>query len=488
MTAERLGADVARAIRARAPKVAVVGDLILDGWWRGRSERISREAPAPVVEIADRYEAPGGAANTAMNLAALGAEVLLVGAVGSDDAGVRLCRALVAGGVGTCGVLTRPELTTVTKVRVVSDDHILLRMDDGSVEPSEALTEALIATLAGALAGVDALVVGSYGALVGPVDVAEAVRRAGRPSLVVVDAHDLAPWRQLAPDVVTPNAAEAYRLLQASPDTNGRRAESLTAAWPELHAATGAAAVAVTLDRDGAVLLTPEAPAYRTWARPAPERQASGAGDTFTAALTVGRASGLELRDAVALAQAAADVVVQRSGTSVCTTDDLADRLEHPSGSVLDATTLALRVAADRAAGRRIVLTNGCFDVLHRGHTASLTAAARLGDVLVVAVNSDDSIRRLKGPDRPINTALDRAAVLAALGDVDYVTIFETDTPIPLLELLEPDVYTKGGDYSPEMLAEAAVVRAYGGDVHIVDYVPEQSTTRIVERIRTPLA
>ena len=442
-----------------------------------------------MVEIADRYEAPGGAANTAMNLAALGAEVFLVGAVGTDDAGVRLCRALLAGGVGTCGILTRPEVTTVTKVRVVSDDHILLRMDDGGApEPSEARTEALISTLAQALPGVDALVVGSYGSLVAPAAVAEAVRRAGRPPLGVVDAHDLGPWRELAPDVVTPIAAEAYRLLDVVPDTDGgRRLETLTGAGPALLAASGAAAVAVTLDRDGALLLTADAPAYRTWARPAPERQASGAGDTFTAALTVARASGVGLRDAVALAQAAAAVVVQRFGTSVCTTDDLADRLERPSGSVLDATTLALRVAADRAAGRRIVLTNGCFDVLHRGHTASLTAAARLGDVLVVAVNSDDSIRRLKGPDRPINTALDRAAVLAALGDVDYVTIFETDTPIPLLELLAPDVYTKGGDYSPEMLAEAEVVRAYGGEVHIVDYVPEQSTTRIVDRIRAPL-
>jgi D-beta-D-heptose 7-phosphate kinase / D-beta-D-heptose 1-phosphate adenosyltransferase len=184
----------------------------------------------------------------------------------------------------------------------------------------------------------------------------------------------------------------------------------------------------------------------------------------------------------------AADVVVQRFGTSVCSTDDLLARLGLPTAQVLDVSTLAERVAADRAAGRRIVLTNGCFDVLHRGHTAALAAAAQLGDVLIVAVNSDDSIRRLKGPDRPINVAADRAAVLAALSDVDYVTIFDTDTPVPLLELLRPDVYTKGGDYSPEMLAEARVVRAYGGEVQIVSYVPEQSTTRIVDRIRTPAA
>jgi D-beta-D-heptose 7-phosphate kinase / D-beta-D-heptose 1-phosphate adenosyltransferase len=246
--------------------------------------------------------------------------------------------------------------------------------------------------------------------------------------------------------------------------------------------------VAVTLDRDGALLLTDGTPPYRTRAHPAPERQASGAGDTFTAALAAGLVSGLDLPAAVELGQAAADVVVQRFGTSVCSADDLLAHLDRPTGGVLDAATLAERVSADRVAGRRIVLTNGCFDVLHRGHTAALAAAAQLGDVLVVAVNSDDSIRRLKGPDRPINVAADRAAVLAALSDVDYVTVFDTDTPIPLLELLRPDVYTKGGDYSPEMLAEAEVVRAYGGEVQIVAYVPEQSTTRIVDRIRTPAA
>ena len=482
--------EVPRAVRDRAPRIAVVGDLILDGWWRGRTERLSREAPAPVVEVEDRLEAPGGAANTAMNLAALGADVRIVGVVGADPAGARLVCRLEAGEVGTDGVLTRSEVTTVTKVRIVSDDQILLRIDDAPVvEPAPDLIEDLTDAVAAALEGADALVVGSYGSSVLPVVVEQAVRRVGRPPTVVVDAHDLSCWRGLAPDVVTPNAAEAYRLLgTATPDSNGRRADVLAGAWPALQAATGAAAVTVTLDRDGALLLRDGMPPYRTWGRPAPERQASGAGDTFTAALTAGLVAGLDLPTAVELAQVAADVVVQRFGTSVCSTEDLLARLGRPAAQVLDAATLVERVAAERDAGRRIVLTNGCFDVLHRGHTAALAAAAELGDVLVVAVNSDDSIRRLKGPDRPINVAADRAAVLAALSDVDYVTIFDTDTPIPLLELLRPDVYTKGGDYSPEMLAEAHVVRAYGGEVQIVSYVPEQSTTRIVDRIRTPVS
>jgi rfaE bifunctional protein nucleotidyltransferase chain/domain len=184
------------------------------------------------------------------------------------------------------------------------------------------------------------------------------------------------------------------------------------------------------------------------------------------------------------LAQAAADVVVHRPGTSVCTTADLAGHLGSFSDTALDAAELARRLGDERAAGRRIVLTNGCFDVLHRGHTRYLNQAKQLGDVLVVALNSDESARRLKGPDRPINPVGDRAGIIAALSCVDYVTVFETDTPIPLIEAVKPDIYAKGGDYSPQMLEETATVEAYGGQVSILDYVSEHSTTAVVRRIR----
>jgi D-beta-D-heptose 7-phosphate kinase/D-beta-D-heptose 1-phosphate adenosyltransferase len=176
--------------------------------------------------------------------------------------------------------------------------------------------------------------------------------------------------------------------------------------------------------------------------------------------------------------------VVHRFGTSVCSTGDLVERLGRGGDAALAADELLRRVQQDRAAGRRIVVTNGCFDVLHRGHTTYLAQAARLGDVLVVAINSDESVRRLKGPDRPINSEADRAGVLAALSCVDYVTVFDSDTPIPLLERLRPDIYTKGGDYTPDMLAEAAVVRGYGGEVQIMEYVSFHSTSAVVERIR----
>src|SRR4051794_639109 len=483
--------DLPLALRHLAPRVTVVGDVMLDRWWVGSSNRLSREAPAPVVEVQRRHDVPGGAANTAMNLAALGAEVRLVGVVGLDEAGANLRNLLVAAGVDVSGLLAAADVATVTKTRVVSDDQMLVRIDDvqrGLLPP--ALERDLTSATAKALVDVDALLVCDYdsGRLVEAVE--SALTLESRPALVVVDAHDGAPWAPLRPDVVTPNAAEAFRLLGRSVPADGSRLAALTEAAAELRHRAGAAAVIVTLDRDGSVLFGPDdgdlPEPYRTPALPRAEKQAAGAGDTFVAALTLARAAGVPLQVAASLAQAAADVVVQRFGTSVCSTDELVEHL-GVGDAALEEETLLRRLAADRAAGRRIVLTNGCFDVLHRGHTTYLHQAAQLGDVLVVAVNSDRSVRRLKGPERPINAAADRAGVIAALSCVSYVTIFDTDTPIPLLQRLRPDVYAKGGDYSAEMLPEAEVVRGYGGEMRILDYVPSHSTTDVVGRIRRRL-
>ena len=477
-----LGPDLPFLLRECAPRVTVVGDVILDGWWRGRTDRLSREAPAPVVDVFERRHVPGGAANTAVNLAALGARVTLVGLAGDDEAGRLLRHLLVAAGVDVSGLVLSAELHTVTKVRVVSGEQILLRMDEvRHSTPSPTLRTRFTESLTSALGESDAAVVCDYGS-----GLLEPVRQAltlNRPPLLVVDAHEPGHWADLTPDLVTPNAAEAFGLLGRPAPASGRP-EAVADAADELRRRTGARDVVVTLDQEGAVLLTDQGQVHRTTARPVRDKQAAGAGDTFVAALSLARAAGVTLPAALELAQAAADVVVHRFGTSVCTTDDLAEYLGRSAERVLAADELVARVEAERAAGRRIVLTNGCFDVLHRGHTTSLAQAARLGDLLVVAVNSDDSVRRLKGPERPINTAADRAGVLAALSCVDYVTVFETDTPIPLLERVRPDVYAKGGDYSPEMLAETEVVRGYGGEVCILDYVASHSTTEVVSRIR----
>ena len=468
-----------------APTVTVVGDVMLDGWWSGTIDRLCREAPAPVVEVTRRTFVPGGAANTAMNLAAMGAQVRLAGLIGADFAGRRLRSLLTEAGIDISALIEHAGITTTTKYRIVSGDQVILRLDESGREyPADAVAE-LARAMGHLTAQCEAIVVCDYGsgALSEQLKSVLGGARGQRP-LTVVDAHDPRAWAGIEPDLVTPNAQEAATVLGLRVDHRVERAALFAERGSELLTSTGAATAVVTLDRDGSVLLNGDGATHRTWARPATEKQASGAGDTFVAALTLGRCAGLPLTTSVDLAQAAADVVVHRFGTSVCSTADLTRHLDALGDQAMDPVELGARIAAARAVGERIVLTNGCFDVLHRGHTRYLNQAKQLGDILIVALNSDESARRLKGPGRPINSVGDRAGVLAALSCVDYVTVFDTDTPIPLIESLRPDIYAKGGDYSPQMLAETPVVHACGGQVRILDYVPDHSTTEVARRIR----
>ncbi|MFS0730483.1 D-glycero-beta-D-manno-heptose 1-phosphate adenylyltransferase [Curtobacterium sp. 1P10AnD] len=492
MTADvRLVRDLVGRIDDREPLVVVIGDGILDRWTVGEAERVSREAPAPIVRVTESIAVPGGAANTAVNARALGARVRMVGYVGDDESGRTLRDRLAAAGVDTTFLVEVPGARTTTKDRVVGGDRVVVRVDDIAAPPDDAARARFGEAVARAVRCADAAVVCDYGLGVDPETVVPMLDR-DRPAAVVVDAHDLTRWAGLHPDLVTPNAGETAALLAHAAGTRSHdlgqgssRVSAVVDARDTVLAATGARAAVVTLDRDGTVLLEPDADqAFRTRATPAAEQQASGAGDTFCAGATVALAVGATRRHAVSFAQAAADVVVREAGTSVCSARALVASVTAPAETVVDHDELADAVAAARAAGRRIVFTNGCFDVVHRGHTTYLRQASELGDLLVVALNDDDSVRRLKGPERPINTAEDRAGVLAALACVDLVTVFATDTPIPLLRRIRPDVYVKGGDYSPEMLSETAVVREYGGEVVMVDYVAEHSTTAVVRRIR----
>jgi rfaE bifunctional protein kinase chain/domain/rfaE bifunctional protein nucleotidyltransferase chain/domain len=473
--------------REKRPRVAVVGDVILDRWLRGGVQRVSREAPVPVVEVDEPQNFGGGAANTALNLASLGARVRIVTAVGDDDDGRELVALLDAAGVDTTGVLVRAGTTTSSKTRIVGADQILVRVDHVSRHPFSADARTRLRAGLSAVAPDESLVVCDYDS--GLFDEAEiewmaaAPRRAAR---VILDAHDLRRWAPLQPDVVTPNARETATLL-TSPMPEGReRIEVVERSAQEVLDVTGARSAVVTLDRDGTVALEHGRSTGRTFANPAPENQASGAGDTFVAGLTVALALGSPLVAAARFAQAAADVVVSRPDTAVCSLADLDEAFSDGVATrTLGISALQAILAEEQARNRRIVFTNGCFDVIHRGHTTHLRQAKQLGDVLVVALNDDASVRRLKGPQRPVNTVADRTAVLEALGCVDYVVVFTGDTPIDLISTLRPDVYAKGGDYTPEMLEETAAVRAYGGEVRILDFIPSHSTTELVNRIRS---
>jgi len=251
-----------------------------------------------------------------------------------------------------------------------------------------------------------------------------------------------------------------------------------------VRAAAGARIVALTMDVNGALVLDDSGAVHRTGTTPAPGVNSAGAGDSYLSGFLLALLSGAPTGTAARVAQAAASTVLCRPGTSVCGVTDLLDRLAPAPPGPVSTAELVARVHEARARGGRVVFTNGCFDVLHRGHVGYLSQARELGDLLVVAVNSDESVRRLKGPSRPVNPQEDRAAVLAALGCVDHVVVFDEDSPRRLLELVRPDVYVKGGDYRPELIPEAELVHRLGGEVCTLDYLPDRSTSAIIERIR----
>ena len=473
------------ALRRRPPTIAVLGDLVLDRRLEGTSERLCREGPVPVLDVARTVDAPGGAGNTAMNLAALGARVRLVGVVGDDEPGRALAARLEAAGVGTDELVRLPGRSTAVKARLVADGQLLLRADTcRPADPDEAAAVAERAV--SALAGADAVVLCDYG--LGALAALDRARVRETARMLIVDARSVGEWASLHADVATPNAAETAALLGAQPPRQERERWASEHASEIVHA-TGARHAIVTLDRDGTVLLGEGGARHRTLAHPAPEQNAVGAGDTFVAGLALALAAGLGIDDAADVGQAAADAVVESPGTSTCSAARLALGLRGLEGAAarsVEAWEDVLRAAEEaRAHGMRIVLTNGIFDGLHRGHTSFLAEAAQLGGLLIVGVNSDASVRRLRGA-RPAVGEKDRAAVVAALAAVDHAFVFDSETAVPIIRALRPDVYAKGGDYLPGMLAESAAVEDCDGRLEMLGYVDGAGAVPESEQCEVP--
>jgi D-beta-D-heptose 7-phosphate kinase/D-beta-D-heptose 1-phosphate adenosyltransferase len=465
-------------------RVMVLGDAMLDSYLAGATTRLSREAPVPIVDVRERRDVPGGAANAAANLAALGAEPVLLSVIGADHEGMLLRSALERHEVGGDCVLSAVERRTLTKTRVVSGGQIVIRYDEGTSAPLDLETEEELCRLLAFEAGTcDAIVVSDYSHGVLTPAVIRTLEELQRetPRVLVVDAKRPDLYAGCGVSAGKPSwdvAAELLGLDVAAPSRAAVAAER----GDQLLDLLGARAAAVTLDGDGVVLVERGAEPYRIYARRVPSGQTAGAGDTFTVAFAAGLAAGGATPAAAELAAAAASVTVERPGTTACTAAELRDRLGGGAKVAADRVALSAELDRLRHLGRRVVLTSGCFDILHRGHVTYLSRAKALGDVLVVGVNTDDGVRRLKGPERPLNPLEDRVQVLAALSCIDYVIEFDEDTPEELVEALRPDVFTKGGDYTREMLPETAVVERLGGTVEILPYVLDRSTTLLIER------
>jgi D-beta-D-heptose 7-phosphate kinase/D-beta-D-heptose 1-phosphate adenosyltransferase len=467
-------------------EVLVLGEAMLDAYLQGGADRLCREAPVPVVSLAERHDQPGGAANAAMNVAALGAHTDYLAVAGDDDDGRRLRAGLEAGGLDPVDVLMSAERRTLSKTRIFAGAQMVMRLDQGSTEPLPAELEArLIDRLVEAHERCDLVVVSDYGYGTITPGVIEALRvlQERCPRQLVVDAKYPERYRRLQATAVKPNYGEVARMLGLA-QHRGNRAEQVELFEQQLLDSTGARIVAATLDEEGALILERNAPPYRTYAQPMPHTHATGAGDTFTAAFALALAAGAETPEAAECASAAARIVVSKGGTTVCTSDDLLGSLCAGEKVLSSRERLTARLEHLRRQGRRIVFTNGCFDILHRGHVTYLSRAKALGDVLIVGVNGDAGVRARKGPDRPINPLEDRLQVLSALSCIDHLVPFEEATPAELLAAVRPDVFVKGGDYTEATLPEAALVKRLGARIELLPYLDGRSTTGIIERVK----
>ena len=467
------------------PSVLVVGDVMLDRYLHGAVERISPEAPVPVLHVRITYVRPGGAANVAVNVAALGGVPRLVGVVGGDPPADQLRRTLAEEGVAADGLLIADSLPTTTKTRLLSGHHQVARFDEER-PLADAATHAALAERARRLVGdVPVAVLSDYAKGVCDTAVCRAVIEAGRQAgvTVIVDPKDADFTKYAGADVITPNRGEAAAVVQFPI----RDADDAIRAARRIAERFSIGAVIVTLGEQGMVVVSKgDVSLIPTQARRVFD--VTGAGDTAVAMLAVALAEGADLPQACFLANAAAGLQVARIGTARISRGEVMEAVDREEsvarGKVVDADALRLLVRRARAEGQRIGFTNGCFDILHHGHVALLDAAARECDVLVVGVNSDASVRRLKGRPRPFVTAAERTAVLAGLASVAWVCEFDADTPLELIRAVEPDVLVKGADYTVDRVVGADIVLARGGRVVTPVFVPDASTTTIVDRIR----
>lgn len=461
-------------------KVLVLGDVMLDRYWFGATNRISPEAPVPVVKVQEIEERAGGAANVAMNIASLNVPVTLLGLVGNDDAGKALDKLLDAHKISN-GCIAVESHPTITKLRILSRHQQLLRLDfeEGfhNVE-----SDKLLAKLSAEVTACGALILSDYGkgTLASVQQMIQIARKANVPVLIDPKGTDFERYRGAT--LLTPNMSEFEAVAGHCKDDAEIVAKGL-----KMIADYDLSALLVTRSEKGMTLLRPNQDAFHLPTQAKEVFDVTGAGDTVISVLATALADGRSYEEACYLANAAAGVVVGKLGTSTVTPSELENaihqRTETGFGVVTEQELKAV-VTQSKQRGEKIVMTNGCFDILHPGHVSYLENARKLGDRLIVAVNTDESVKRLKGESRPINDLNARMAVLAGLASVDWVVPFSEDTPQRLIGEVLPDLLVKGGDYKPEDIAGSQEVWANGGDVRVLNFENGCSTTNVIKKIQ----
>lgn len=462
-------------------KVLVLGDVMLDRYWFGATNRISPEAPVPVVKVQDIEERAGGAANVAMNIASLNVPVALHGLIGQDDAGNALDKLLNSHNIQNhCVALTTHP--TITKLRILSRHQQLLRLDfeEGfhNVESRDLLNK-----LAQNIQDYGALILSDYGkgTLESVQKMIQIARKANVPVLIDPKGTDFERYRGAT--LLTPNMSEFEAVVGHCKDDDDIVAKGL-----KMIADFDLTALLVTRSEKGMTLIRPNQAPYHLPTQAKEVYDVTGAGDTVISVLATAIADGRPFEEACYLANAAAGVVVGKLGTSTVSPVELGNAIHQRAttgfGIVSEAELKAI-VEEAKKRGEKIVMTNGCFDILHPGHVSYLENARKLGDRLIVAVNTDDSVKRLKGEARPINELDARMAVLAGLSSVDWVVAFNEDTPQRLIGEILPNLLVKGGDYKPEDIAGAKEVINNGGEVQVLNFENGCSTTNVIKKIQS---
>ncbi len=472
--------------RLPAIRVLVLGDLMLDEYIWGKTDRISPEAPVPIVRVMREELRLGGAGNVINNLLALDCKVQVVSVLGEDRDGERLISLLRARGIETDGIFRMPGRITSRKTRVSASNQQMLRIDRETIDPiSPDLEKALIDWIRREGKNFTLFLVSDYLKGVLTKDVLASIitlgRERGIPVLVDPKGCDFTKYKGAT--LLTPNCKEAETATRI-PIVDEK---SLIAAGRLLCDELALDALVLTRGEEGMTIFRPHSNEVHLPTRAKEVFDVSGAGDTVLAILGLGLAAGLALEDTAQLANIAAGIVVGKVGTSTISPPELVEevaRLRQDTDiKIKGRETLRLILDKIRGQGKTIVFTNGCFDLLHAGHVKYLQMARRLGDLLVLGLNSDDSVRRLKGPRRPLIDQYARANILAALDCVDFVVIFEEDTPLDLIKTLKPHILVKGGDYTPVQVVGKELVESYGGRVELINFVDGRSTTGIIEEI-----
>lgn len=463
-----------------AARVLVVGDIMLDRYWTGPTRRISPEAPVPVVKVEKNEERPGGAANVALNVAALGGHTKLIGFVGQDEAADSLEQLLAKQKVAV-DFVRDASFPTITKLRILSGHQQLIRLD---FEDSFAAADAapLLEKLDQALPDFDVLILSDYakGGLAAVKEMIALARKHNVP--VMIDPKGTSFEKYRGATLIKPNMIEFETIVGKVKD----EADLVEKAQNLMHELE-LQALLVTRSEHGMLLVKNNGDVLTLRTQAKEVFDVTGAGDTVVASLATALSAGKSLEDACAIANNAAGVVVAKLGTSVVTPQELAQSLHEQNATqafgVMNESELKTAVMAARRRGEKIVMTNGCFDILHAGHVSYLKAARKLGDRLIVAVNTDASVQRLKGEKRPIVPEDQRMAVLSALDSVDWVVPFSEDTPQRVIGEILPDLLVKGGDYQPKEIAGYEEVTANGGEVKVLHFEDGCSTTNIVKTI-----